>query len=172
MCQKVSQTENPDLISEAKRSARQEPSIPKVRALDGIAGWLWLTAFALIAGPSLHLGIALFGDLPFIEPRNTVRGLLNGYSWYWTSAVGIATYDFLARIALTAGLVYLNILFWKKKRYFPRLFIFFLVVQFGSLLFEYGLARNAPPMSVLNLAYPVWIGYFLMSQRVKATFIR
>jgi hypothetical protein len=101
-------------------------------------------------------------------------------------------------MAMIACLIYLNFLFFRKKKAFPRYMTAFLAGSCALVLIEYlavsaghvsaALGTSAPEQfreiqaTVLQgvriglgrtfLVAAVWIPYFLTSRRVKATFVQ
>jgi hypothetical protein len=69
--------------------------------------------------------------------------------------------------------VYLNFLFYQKKKEFPRYFILTLVVFFVLHLLVYLLSGVATGrgLGASFVQVLIWIPYMLVSKRVKATFI-
>lgn len=134
--------------------------------LTGIGGWLILTAIQLIVGPAIVI-FAIYVDLRFLVDGLAVsRGL----------GVLIMAEAITNSIMLLA-LIGLNVLFYQKRRQFPRWMITYLVAAFVVSLGDHiGAMMFAPSSSWMGvfrglIATLIWVPYFLQSQRVEQTFV-
>ena len=116
---------------------------------QGIGGWLLLPALYVVLQPLLGLG--------------------GGALSFWVSATG-GSRDviFLGGPLLAYGVfsTWVAVQFFRKKASAPGLFIAMLVVNVGLAV-----AVHSDPARAVVVA-AVWTPYFLMSSRVKATFVR
>jgi hypothetical protein len=153
---------------------------------EGIGGWLILVALGLLVGP-LFLLSAIVKDAVFLtSPRRALVGqLIPGLP----ALVGL---EMLSSLALLAGSVVLLVLFFGKKRVFPRAYQVFLLFSVAVGLAQYTMcprSSGASSEAVLAIVQRlhatitfaavesvvvavVWISYFAVSERVKATFVR
>lgn len=149
-----------------------DPSEPLFQKnLQGIGGWLILVAidlavdplgYLLILGGSLFLMLSPAGQT-LLAVRPGVGGLL----------LLNAAIDTLFIVAL----IVLNLQFYAKKKTFPRLVIgylaasFILQVAIHQMIIQY--MPTFPSFGAFDslIAAGVWIPYFLLSKRVKQTFV-
>lgn len=121
----------------------------RVAAPEGIGGWLLLPALYVVLQPLLGLG--------------------GGALSLWVSMTG-GSRDviFLGGPLLAYGVfsTWVAVQFFRKKASAPGLFIAMLVVNVGLAV-----AVHSDPARAVVVA-AVWTPYFLMSSRVKATFVR
>jgi hypothetical protein len=166
---------------------RKDPSATKLQLaedsrLNGLRGWLVLVGLGLVVSAIISL-YGLWTDLPFLRDR--IRLLNAHHPEYNGSLVDdeilfLIFFNVITAVFL-AGLVYLNILFFKKKKTFPKFFIVFLVFYFAVSLLMYWanpsgeLRVQSALAGTVGMAFLqgiVWVSYFLSSRRVKATFVR
>jgi hypothetical protein len=138
--------------------------------LEGIGGWLFWIAFSLGITPVFVVRNAVRIELPhLIHPTRGVEFLT--WSLFLTGS-----------LAVLAVLIALNGLFYSKKRAFPPAMIAYLlgmiVLGVPGFLFTFlnssGLDGSKAwglilLVRIFNAA--IWIPYFLISRRVKVTFI-
>lgn len=153
------------------------PMFTYVENLSGIGGWLILIALSLIVSPFVLLaGVLREGSL-LTNPR------LTGYLQAHTGLHLIVLFEIATNIIFLFLLLALNFLFFTKKRAFPTYMMLYLGLHFVVVLADIGLAHIVMPAAHLSAqAYrsilgsmagvAVWIPYFLVSQRVKQTFVR
>lgn len=154
------------------------PAFSVPNDLEGIGGWLILVAIGLVFSPLYILGTTAATYLPllnnpsiavFMESHPGLRAML--------------FFELVTNVIFVLFLLALNYLFFTKRRSFPTYFILFLVVQFvlmaGDLVLAHALLPNLPVSakgatalmrSLVGMA--IWIPYFIVSKRAKATFVR
>ena len=153
---------------------------------EGIGGWLILVALGLFLGPLLLLGAILKDAIFLANPNRAIVGeLIPGLPT-------LVVMELLSAVALLAGGVVLLVLFFGKKRIFPRAYQVFLLFSVAVSLAKYTLCprvAGAASVRVMELVHQlhstisfaalesviaavVWISYFTVSERVKATFVR
>ena len=149
-----------------------------------IGGWLIVIAIGLILSILQNLTNMLQVLAPlgggFVWQRLTVP-TSPVYHPYWK---GIIIYDAIAGcVFFTINFVAL-VLFFGKRRLFPKLTIVFIPCIFVMSFISYYLTSLIPAVAdkpahaaqgqaliVKFIALHVWIPYFLVSKRVKATFV-
>ena len=150
-------------MNETQRNA---PAVdPK---LVGIGGWLTLTAIGFVLGPIISVVglIAAFGMFAKVAEA--------GFR-------GIYTLEIVTLIVMLAFMVYAATRFFGKKRNAPAVIITFLLVSLGTsvILLLIELTAGAEVFAVETgkqlfrdaIAAAIWIPYFRVSKRVKATFL-
>lgn len=148
-----------------------DPYSPVHKNLNGIGGWLILVGIDLALTP-LGILFALSTDLMLILSGQSPAPLSTRQSM-----AGLLAFDAFANIMFLAGLVALNLMFYGKKKDFPRWIIRFLVVRFIVAAGIHQMVMNDVPTYPVTAAFgsfvsaAVWIPYFLISQRVKQTFV-
>lgn len=113
----------------------------------GIGGWLLLPAFNVLLQPLLGLGgggLALYVSVKGAQDGALVAGPLLAYGAFAT---------------------WVAVQFFRKKTSAPALYIAMLLVNVGLAL-----ALQASPVRAA-IAAAIWVPYFLVSARVKATFV-
>lgn len=150
-------------------------------AHDGLAGWLILVAFGLIAGPfSLLRGLVdLYPSIFNVEDWRLLTDPGNpAYHPFWAPTLLFALF-FNAVSLIFAGL--LLVLFFKRRAAWRRAFIAYLISGIIGVFIDYYLTLQIPPAltaiptpakgvvpSIIGSA--IWIPYALVSTRVRSTF--
>jgi hypothetical protein len=167
---------------------RFTPKVPPVlpneslRPITGLRGWLILPAIGLFVSPirvsSFLLTHSTFYDLEawhlLTNPSSTV------YHSYWAP---ILIFEFLVNLTIITFDLFLLVLFFRKRRVFPRLYIIFLAfvaitTTLDNLLGLYVSSDKSmsnffdQTLMQSYIASAIWIPYMLVSKRVKATFTR
>ena len=146
-------------------------------------GWLFAVALVLVAGPFLLLVSICSNPLFMQEPYYCLTGSDN-----------ILLFKLITDLAFLVGIVYLNILFFRRKKTFPMRLIVFLILVFLTSLYEYHEWSNSVfPNEVCegvlvhlmklrqeiilrlmssSIAGISWIWIFLRSQRVEKRFVK
>ncbi len=136
--------------------------------LSGIGGWLILPAIGFVAGPILGvlLLMASLGMYPDVAR--------NGYG-------NLYLLEIVVSIGLLGFWIYASVLFFRKKRSAPGTFIAFLVVSLAAscILLAIELGAEAEVFAIEtgkqlirdSVGAAIWIPYFRVSKRVKATFV-
>lgn len=148
-----------------------ETATAKPPELRGIAGWLLLPAIGLAVGP-VFLGIALA-----LLPLYVLGAYPEGEPVEFGSSLGLElAVGFVQLLVIT----YAAARFFKKKRNAPAAVCAVLLLQIAIECVWY-LAELESPLEVDEngtvsrveavLAAAIWIPYFRVSKRVKATFV-
>ena len=139
--------------------------------LRGIGGWLILVALGLGFGP-IGLLLALGASvLLLLSPEG--QTLVAAHP----GVAGLLLFNAVTDAVLIVLLILLNIVFYKTKKTFPRWAIGYLVVSFileiamHQMMLQYMPTYPSIDAFVSLAAAAVWIPYFLLSRRVKQTFI-
>jgi hypothetical protein len=156
---------SPDPVSYA-------PSFTTLGDLEGIGGWLILAAIGLGISP-----------LSYIHGTYVTLHVLYGSQFQFRFAThpGLAAlilYEAVTNSFFLIAVLALNYLFYCKKKQFPSLMITFLALHLILILIDHVVTLHFHPRSsVVNvlssiLGAAIWIPYYLVSERVKATFVR
>jgi hypothetical protein len=146
-----------------------QATAPSVEAqLVGIGGWLTLPAIGFVLGPIVRvvmfvIALGLYSDVSSA-----------GYG-------GIYALELLVELGLLVFLIYAATRFFGKKRNAPSTIIALLITSLVSsgLLLVIELGAGAEEFAIENgkqlarsvIGAVIWIPYFRVSKRVKATFI-
>ncbi|HEV2454432.1 MAG TPA: DUF2569 domain-containing protein, partial [Verrucomicrobiae bacterium] len=149
--------------------------------LNGLGGWLILLALGLIVTFLAHIVVLI-----------RTCSLFSLENWRVYTDPTSATYNGMADIVLLCELltqltlmvfgILLLILFFQKRRIFPKLFIIFILVHFFAVILDRELVKSLnspaldthipPVQSIARLLIPLiaWGLYLSRSKRVKSTF--
>jgi hypothetical protein len=144
--------------------------------LEGLSGWLILVGIGLVIAP-FRLLFAIFGtNLPFL--------LGSGNQEYLSShplTAALAGSEVLVNVLFFASMLALNYLFFKKKKGFPTYMILYHALNAILLSINHMAFQTLHPTADLSAGLRtavgsvvgalIWIPYFLVSRRVKATFV-
>jgi hypothetical protein len=132
----------------------------------GIGGWLILVAISLVVSPILIL-VRIFVDLQLLGHEYGIKPGL---------AVLILV-EAITNTVMLFAIVGLNVLFYRKRRQFPRWMMTYLIAGFVLGLCDHLAAMSFNPsaswVAVFRslIAMLIWVPYFLQSQRVEQTFV-
>ncbi|NNE43159.1 MAG: DUF2569 domain-containing protein, partial [Gemmatimonadetes bacterium] len=146
----------------------------------GIRGWLILIAIGLVASLG---GIAfMLWEARYVFSASTWSLLTTpgqaAYHAMWAPAL---LFEILGYTALFGFVLVLMLLFFQKRRALPAFYIAYLVANFLFAGVEAVLTHSLPleeagspvgPVIGTFMALLIWIPYFRVSRRVKATFVR
>jgi hypothetical protein len=145
--------------------------------LEGLSGWLALVAFGLVVSPFVMLYTILTVNLPFLTDSR--------YQPYLSSHpafAALAVFEVITNIIFLASVLALAYLFFTKRKAFPTFMILYLATQCWVILFDTIAVHILVPTANMTASYAsvarsligalVWIPYFVVSLRVKATFVR
>jgi len=177
----------------AHEESSSEPTINCTRVkFEKIGGWLVLPAIGLVLDLLIFSALAYFG-FNFVYDQATSGSSssalemsmhLNGLST--NAPLGLDAIDLpflglaIAFIVICAVILYSAILFFGKKRNAPKVMILRYAVPPCLLSVAYLLTLVSDPEGSMDMVYLIigsvivaiiWIPYFLMSSRVKRTFI-
>lgn len=137
-------------------------------------GWLWLPALGLVLGAIRAL----------LESVKSVRSLLERE--HLAAAASLPGLPHSARsltllfiagfqVALFVGLVWVGVRFARRKRNAPKLLIAVCLLNLAVLvaLYAFGRSRLVTPGDAMGAVAGavIWVPYFLLSDRVKRTFL-
>ena len=167
------------------RDAQGPAAISNSKPSPRIGGVLIFVAIGLILSLVQNLGHFLGSLAPFrraqVWERLTTPGSIP-YHPYWKPVL-------LFELASSSAILGLNaiavVLFFRKQRVFPKVIVLGIPIIFILILVGYYLSGLIPAVAespdyskqkfaliVRFIALHVWIPYFLLSERVKKTFVR
>ena len=142
------------------------------REFRKIRGWLYVPAIGLVLSLLAHL----------LSINTTLRLLIDNYSRISGNVKGILLFELLAFIGMFLFGLYVAGLFFRKKRELPRNYILLILAALVFVVLDLILGHRyldvpvnyeAVKPVVRNLAScAIWIPYFLVSLRVKRTFVK
>ena len=157
------------------------PAPPK--SPQGLRGWLVVLMIGLLLGPILILFQSR--DLLFLFRQDTWSNLTTpGGPAFHPLWAPLLLFELCGNIVIFSSLIVLNVLFFGKRRLFPRAFIsvslMSLFIQVTDLAVAHQIPAAAAELSNADtsgvvrggLSALLWSLYVLRSRRVKATFIR
>ncbi|MGH9873841.1 MAG: DUF2569 domain-containing protein [Pyrinomonadaceae bacterium] len=177
------EAEPPELRGDAE--VQSLSAIPGSEPAARIGGVLIFVAIGLIISLVQNLGHFLGNLAPFrqdqVWERLTTPGSI-AYHPYWKPVL-------LFELASSSAILGLNalavVLFFRKQRVFPKVIIVGIPMIFILILIGYYLSGLIPAIAespdyskqtsvliVRFIALHIWIPYFLLSERVKKTFVR
>jgi hypothetical protein len=157
------------------------PSAPGAH-LRGLGGWLVLVAIGLFGG-FVTTGITILRTLHLFALWRWHELTTPGGSTYRPGHGPLVVLELLSQLTILLLCVYLVILFFQKRRAFPRWYIGAQVFTTAYVIADVvcanliGLSSVPQERFILNaclavLRCAVWIPYILTSLRVKVTFVR
>jgi hypothetical protein len=148
------------------------PTFSTGNDLEGIGGWLILVAIGLAIGPFTLL-YGVFTDLQVFFGARFQAGLA-----HLPGLTSLILFEAVSNTIFLFALIVLNVMFYGKKRAFPRLMIAYLAFNCVVILIDhFGALRYNPHAGSLAVLRSVvgtfvWIPYYVVSERVKATFVQ
>lgn len=138
--------------------------------LKGIGGWLIVHAIGLAIAPFVCLA-GVVSDLRILNGAAYQAGLQAK-----PTVALLVLFEASTNVIMFLALIALNVLFYRKRRSFPRWIITFFVAAFAVTLCDHVWAAHFLPTTwaaVLQrfVAAAIWIPYFLQSRRVEQTFV-
>lgn len=157
---------------------------PATEYYDRIGGWLILVAIGLILSP-FRLAYSLLVELLPALDAETWDYLTSPdspvYHALWKPLI---IFELLGNGLFLIFSVVLLYYFFSRKKELPRLIIIFYAANLLFILLDYLLAAQIPMVAEMDdgstyreigrsiVASAIWIPYFLLSERVKGTFIK
>jgi len=163
----------------AEIEAEGEPQVQ----YDKIGGWLILVGIGLVLSPFLMLFRIVNEVLPVFSPEVWAVFGTPGSALYNPLVVVVIFLELIAFILIGLVAIILLVLFLRKAAIFPKLYIGFLVALVAWAIIDFGLGMlllglaEGEFSSFLGDVVPslfwtgVWVRYFRVEERVKATFV-
>lgn len=168
----------------AAKLYRYDPSpvaAPIEAGLEGIRGWLILPALSVVVLP-IRLFTDVFKTLPAYAADTWATLTTAGNAAYHPMWAPVLLYELSANLAQIVFSLLLVVLFFQKRRSAPYVFIGVMggsvIIQAADLLLAGAVpaANTSGPagwreLAVRAMGLAVWGTYFLVSRRVKSTFV-
>jgi len=151
--------------------------------IEGLSGWLILVGIGVVLSPLRLLAVLSQTYLPIFK-NGTWEALTSPTSEVYNSAFStLLISEIIFNSFIIIASLYLIYLFFTKKSFFPKLYIWLIVISLifipldaivASSIFSDVQAFDAETMKELMrtiIVGIIWIPYMLISKRVKATFI-
>lgn len=163
---------------------QQQQSQAGPQTFDKIGGWLMVVAIGLIL-TSLRTSLLIFKDIiPVFKPETWSVLTTPGTEAYHPLWAPLLIGEMAGNLFFVAFGITIAVLLFQRKKIVPKLAIIYLVSNLGFVLADYFIANLIPIVAQQNNAAVVreiirsvvgtaiWVPYFLISKRVKGTFIR
>jgi hypothetical protein len=150
---------------------------------DKIGGWLILVAIGLIFTP-LRLLVVLFKDLlPALSGETWSRLTTPGTAAYHPLWAPLLFFEVIGNCLFIVAPIIVAIFFFQKRRFVPRLIIILLLANLVFVAIDYFAADLIPFVAAQEdigslielirvfIVCAIWVPYFLVSKRVKGTFV-
>lgn len=169
--------------SSVAQTASSQNSEDETEDLQGLGGWLALVGLGVVISPLLIIinmvrlfsGVFTSGAWPLlITPGTSV------YSPLWKP---IILSELLANFAMAMVAIFVMVLFFSKKKLFPKLYVGLVVFTLVFILVDAAAATLVlPDQPMLDTdtiqrflrsaaRAVIWVPYMFLSKRVRATFV-
>lgn len=152
--------------------------------LVGIKGWLILVAIGVVVAP-FRLITFMLSTYPDLFKTGTWQSLTSQfgdyYHPYWEP---LLLSEMLFNTLITLASLYLIVLFFKKKAQFPKWYIGIAVFSLVFIVADaFAIRMIIPDAPIFDgetrleiirgvITVAIWVPYMLISERVRATFVR
>lgn len=157
---------------------------PTKKPLVGIGGWLWLPLIGLILTP-FQIGFGVYHDLLPLFTGNAYTALTTPTSSvYHPLWKPLLLFELIGNLSFIVFAIVSLVLFLTKSRLLPKLMVMYLSLNAVFLVGDYFLAEMIPAVAsqpidrdtIRSIARAIggviiWVPYFLVSKRVKNTFV-
>ncbi len=159
------------------------PSEPEVPALEGIRGWLVLPAIGVALSPLVAVVTLAMGLDAYSLASWNALGTPGGDSYHalW---IPLLLFELTVALGLLVLSVLVAVLFFQRRRRTPLLYVVMMATSVAASLLSLIVTARIPgafeaiteqewkDLARTAIAACVWIPYFLVSRRVRSTFIR
>jgi len=144
-----------------------------------LGGWLILVGIGVVVSP-LTVGYTIYDALSVYSVGRWHNLTSPKSEFYGPYHAPLLLFELIGNLTILALAIVVLILYLRKRRTFPHLFIVFLLLNACVLLVDFIGAYNVPLLVKENDAKEliqgvfrcaIWIPYTLVSKRVRATFI-
>lgn len=154
-------------------------------SLEGIRGWLILVLIGILITP-IRIGLMLAQTHIPMFSDGTWSALTSPSSESYHHLWGpLLAFEMAGNIAVITLALITLLFFLRKSRHTPKIAIIWLLSGFVFVVADYFLAEQIPAIAEIatdaetfkevarsTIGVLIWVPYFLVSKRVKATFIR
>jgi hypothetical protein len=145
--------------------------------LEGLSGWLILVGLGLVISPFVILGGVVVTNVPLL-----MNAKFQPFLESHPALDGLILFEIASNLCFAAVNCVLLYLFFKKKRSFPTYMILYMAFHVLILFGDTAAAHMNLPSTRLSIqtttsivraatSAAIWIPYFLLSRRVKVTFV-
>lgn len=162
----------------------QPPPPVALKSYDKIGGWLTLVAIGLIFAP-LRILLFTFKDIiPVFKPETWSTLTTPTSEAYHSLWAPVLIGELVGNLFFVVFGIILAVLFFQRRKIVPKLAIIFLLTNLGFVVADSLVAGMIPAVAQQDNASTVkevvrgvvgaaiWVPYFIMSKRVKGTFVR
>jgi len=154
------------------------------KSLEGIRGWLILPLLSLFIIPLRTVFYTMTYLVPAMSKEVWLALTTPGSEAYHHLWGPVLIFEMSGNLTVFVFSVLLLVLFFKKSRLLPKFYISFLVFNMAFVVGDYFLVNQIPFVAaqddpetagevVKAISHTaIWVPYFLVSKRVKATFVR
>ena len=156
----------------------------EAKSYEGIRGWLILPLIGLFFA-AVRISMVVLKDLVPIFTKGYWNSLTTpGSDVYHPLWAPLILFEFVGNIVFIIFAIVLLVLFFGKSRLLPRVMLSYLILNLLFVVSDFFLADLIPAVAergnfqdLKELARAVigaviWVPYFLVSKRVKQTFVR
>jgi hypothetical protein len=163
---------------------RKDPPLQKTsRSLDGLGGWLVLIAIGLMVSP-VTIGVEFIKNFSWVYETERWNVLTSpGGSEYHALYAPLSILEMVYNLFLIVYYLWLIALFFSKRALFPKAMIGSLIMVPLMLVIDHFCMMQIPAYASTTSSYDlgretgryflqalIWIPYFIVSKRVRATF--
>jgi len=155
----------------------------------GLGGWLVLPIIGLFLSPMQALVRVVNDVAPALRSDVWETLTTPGTQAYHPLWAPILLFDAVSLAVMIVAPIFLLYFLFRRRAILPRLMIYFLLFVLGSVLIDWGVLHLfiAPALTQIDaevwndslpdlargiLGAAIWLPYFLLSKRVKNTFVR
>lgn len=148
-----------------------------------IGGWLILVAIGLVLTPLRFLVVVVNDLLPVFSGETWSILTTPGTEAYHPFSATLLIFELIGNIAFVVFAIVVAIFFFKRRKIVPKLMIAFLFSNLAFVVIDYFVADSIPFIASQNdpeslrelirvlIGCLIWVPYFLVSKRVKGTFV-
>src|SRR5262245_45842957 len=169
----------PAELTQTSEPAKQAPSSHPA----GLGGWLILVAIGLIVSPIRILAFIVQTSVPPFRDGAWAILTTPGSEAYHALWAPLLIFELLGNVGFIVAQVSLLVLFFKRSRNFPRIYVWVVLINLPFILLDAWLGSfviTDEPMidpttaveltrSVIGIA--IWVPYMRLSKRVRNTFV-
>jgi hypothetical protein len=159
---------------------------PSGEKYNGIGGWLYLVIIGLLLNPIVSANYVLNEAIPLMNSSRWDEFTVEGGEFFHPQFSTLFIFEISFNILMVIVPIFLLILMFKRSRKIPKaMIIYFIsvfVVHLADVYWTYLLFKNfAMPDSFYKelvtivgrvlLPVIIWVPYFIVSKRVKSTFV-